>query len=85
MDDWVVLSPTRWKLRKAIKKANQVLAQLKVEKHPDIRALHIYVRLSFNPTSVKVYPFIRTVPGFPHVSKKDSRVSKKDSRVSKND
>ncbi len=35
MDDWVVLSPSRWKLRKAIRKANQVLAQLKVEKHPD--------------------------------------------------
>jgi RNA-directed DNA polymerase len=35
MDDWVVLSPSRWKLRKAISKANQVLEQLKVEKHPD--------------------------------------------------
>jgi hypothetical protein len=35
MDDWVVLAPTRWKLRKAIKKANQVLEQLIVEKHPD--------------------------------------------------
>jgi hypothetical protein len=34
MEYWVVLSPTRWKLRKAIKKANQVLVQLKVEKHP---------------------------------------------------
>ncbi|MCP4157205.1 MAG: hypothetical protein GY757_56360, partial [bacterium] len=35
MDDWVVLSPTRWKLRKAIKATNQVLTRLKVEKHPD--------------------------------------------------
>jgi hypothetical protein len=35
MDDWVVLAPTRWRLRKAIKKANQVLGRLKVEKHPD--------------------------------------------------
>jgi len=35
MDDWVVLAPTRWKLRKVIKKANQVLDRLKVEKHPD--------------------------------------------------
>jgi hypothetical protein len=25
MDDWVVLSSSRWKLRKAIKAANQVL------------------------------------------------------------
>ncbi len=32
MDDWVVLSPERWTLRKAIKVANQVLKQLKVEK-----------------------------------------------------
>ena len=30
-----MLSPTRWKLRKAIKITNQVLDQLKVEKHPD--------------------------------------------------
>ncbi len=35
MDDWVVLSPSRWKLRKAVSKANRVLEQLKVEKHPD--------------------------------------------------
>ena len=35
MDDWVVLSPTRWKLRKAIKKANRMLQHLIVEKHPD--------------------------------------------------
>ena len=34
MDDWVVLAPTRWKLRKAIKAVNQVMAQLRVEKHP---------------------------------------------------
>lgn len=35
MDDWVVLAPTRWKLRKAIKVVNQVMANLLVEKHPD--------------------------------------------------
>jgi hypothetical protein len=35
MDDWVVLAPTRWKLRKAIKLVNRNLAELKVEKHPD--------------------------------------------------
>jgi hypothetical protein len=34
MDDWVVLAPTRWKLRRAIKRANQVLAQLILKKHP---------------------------------------------------
>ena len=35
MDDWVVLAPTRWKLRKAIKAVNEVMAQLRVIKHPD--------------------------------------------------
>ncbi|NES69413.1 MAG: hypothetical protein F6K24_31400 [Okeania sp. SIO2D1] len=35
MDDWVILTPTRWKLRKAIKVVNHVLAGLRVEKHPD--------------------------------------------------
>ncbi len=35
MDDWVVLVPTRGKLRQAIKRANAVLEELKVEKHPD--------------------------------------------------
>jgi RNA-directed DNA polymerase len=32
MDDWVVLAPTRWKLRQAIKIVNRTLAELKVEK-----------------------------------------------------
>ncbi len=35
MDDILVLSPTRWKLRKAVKVVNQVLGSLKLEKHPD--------------------------------------------------
>ncbi len=35
MDDWVVLAPTRWKLRAAIRTVNQTLAALKVEQHPD--------------------------------------------------
>ena len=35
MDDWVVLSPTRWKLRKAIATVNQCLNDLRFEKHPD--------------------------------------------------
>ncbi|MEG3936019.1 MULTISPECIES: reverse transcriptase domain-containing protein [unclassified Microcoleus] len=35
MDDWVILAPTRWKLRNAIKAVNQVMADLRVEKHPD--------------------------------------------------
>ena len=35
MDDWVVLAPTRWKLRAAIRTVNQVMAQLRVRQHPD--------------------------------------------------
>ena len=35
MDDWVVLSPTRWKLKQATRKVNQVLCSLKVSQHPD--------------------------------------------------
>lgn len=30
MDDWVVLAPTRWKLREAIRAVNQALSALKV-------------------------------------------------------
>jgi len=35
MDDWVIISPNRWKLRKAVTIVNQILNRLKVEKHPD--------------------------------------------------
>ncbi|NEO82046.1 reverse transcriptase domain-containing protein [Moorena sp. SIO4G3] len=35
MDDWVILAPTRWKLRKAIKATNAVMNELKVLKHPE--------------------------------------------------
>ena len=35
MDDWVILAPTRWKLRKAIKATNQVMSELRAIKHPD--------------------------------------------------
>jgi len=35
MDDWVILAPTRWKLRHAIRIVNQTLGELKVEQHPD--------------------------------------------------
>ncbi|NEO81684.1 reverse transcriptase domain-containing protein [Moorena sp. SIO4G3] len=35
MDDWVILAPIRWKLRKAIKATNEVMNELKVLKHPE--------------------------------------------------
>ena len=34
MDDIVILAPTRWKLRRAIKTVNATLADLKLQKHP---------------------------------------------------
>lgn len=35
MDDIVILAPTRWALRRAVKVVNEVLAGLCLEKHPD--------------------------------------------------
>ncbi len=35
MDDWVILSPSRWKLRRAVAEVNRVLDALKVKQHPD--------------------------------------------------
>ncbi len=35
MDDILVLAPTRWWLRKAVKVLNRVFATLRLEKHPD--------------------------------------------------
>jgi hypothetical protein len=34
MDDWVILAPTRWSLRRAIVVVNQTLRELRVEQHP---------------------------------------------------
>ena len=35
MDDWVVLVPSRWKLRAAIRAVNRVMAALRVRQHLD--------------------------------------------------
>ncbi len=35
MDDIVVLSPSRWRLRKAVKVLNGLLNSLRLEKHPE--------------------------------------------------
>jgi RNA-directed DNA polymerase len=32
--EWVILAPTRWKLREAIRLVNRTLAELHVEQHP---------------------------------------------------
>ena len=35
MDDWVILAPTRWSLRRAVRMVNETLRELRVEQHPD--------------------------------------------------
>jgi hypothetical protein len=35
MDDWIILAPNKSQFRKAIRKANQCLTQLQLQKHPD--------------------------------------------------
>jgi RNA-directed DNA polymerase len=35
MDDILVLAPTRWKLRRAVRLVNEILGALRLEKHPD--------------------------------------------------
>ncbi len=35
MDDILILAPTRWQLRSAVKVVNQMLGALSLEKHPD--------------------------------------------------
>lgn len=47
MDDWIMLAKTRWHLKKALKKCNQVLTSLKLLKHPDKTFLG-YVCKSFD-------------------------------------
>jgi len=34
MDDILILAPTRWKLREAIRVLNQTFSELRLEKHP---------------------------------------------------
>jgi RNA-directed DNA polymerase len=35
MDDILILAPTRWKLRRAVQAVNELLGELRLEKHPD--------------------------------------------------
>jgi hypothetical protein len=48
MDDWVILAPTRWSLRPAVRIVNETLRELRVEQHPGKtfigRGVELYVR-----------------------------------------
>jgi hypothetical protein len=35
MDDWIIIAPTTWNLRKAITITNHLLEKLKLKQHPD--------------------------------------------------
>ncbi len=60
MDDVLVLSPTRWRLRNAVKALNQVLSSLRLEKHPDktfvgrIEKGFDFLGYHFNPAGLTV-------------------------------
>jgi hypothetical protein len=62
MDDWVILAPTRWKLREAIRLVNQTLAELHVEQHPDktfigrISRCFDFLGYAFTPARLEVAP-----------------------------
>ena len=62
MDDWVILAPTRLKLREAIRLVNQVLAELHVEQHPDktfigrISRGFAFLGYAFQPAGLEVAP-----------------------------
>jgi hypothetical protein len=62
MDDWVILAPTRWKLREAIRLVNQTLAALHIEQHPDktfigrISRGFDFLGYAFKPAGLDVAP-----------------------------
>jgi hypothetical protein len=62
MDDWVILAPTRWELRRAIRLVNQTLADLHVEQHHDktfigrISRGFDFLGYAFKPTGLDAAP-----------------------------
>ncbi len=65
MDDWLILAPSRWKLRRAVKTVRQVLEVLNVEIHPDKtfigRAHHGFDFLGYALSPGVLKPASRTV------------------------
>ena len=58
MDDWVVLAPTRWRLRKAIKVVNEVIADLRVEQHPNKTRTYALTNQPKYESSAKITGFL---------------------------
>ena len=71
MDDWVVLAPTRWKLRAAIRTVNQVMAKLGVLQHPDKTSIGRIQRgfdfLGYHFSTAGFAVARRLLNGVPHV------------------
>ena len=85
MDDWVIMSTTRWKLKKAIAKVNEALNQLGFVKHPDktfigrITAGFDFLGYHFKHSLKKISPFSNkpdkaVLP--PNPTSQESKVSK---------
>jgi len=68
VDDWVILAPTRWKFRKAIKKMNEVLEKLKLKLHPDKTQIgkieNGFDFLGYHITPEKLIPAKKTINNF---------------------
>jgi hypothetical protein len=81
MDDWVVLAPTHWKLRAAIRLVNQALAALKVLQHPDktfvgqISRGFDFLGYTFSTVAQKVRLTERPPEGFLRLSRTNLPVS----------
>jgi len=62
MDDWVILAPSRWKLRAAIRLVNETLAELKLQQHPDktfigrVSRGFDFLGYEFTPAGLEVAP-----------------------------
>jgi hypothetical protein len=68
MDDWVVLAPTRWKLRAAVRIVNRTLNELHVEQHPDKtfigRTAHGFDFLGYHITTTGLAPATQSQRNF---------------------
>jgi len=68
MDGILILAPTRWKLRKAIRVLNQTFDELKLKQHPDKTLIGRVERgfdfLGYHFRPFALYPAAKTVENF---------------------
>ena len=68
MDDILVLTPSRWKLRRAVDAVNEMLARLGLDKHPD----KTFVGRIEKGFDFLGYHFSRTVLTVPHSTRSEN-------------